>query len=362
MKVVTYVGTYTDATHTGIHILETDTETGAFRPVGRVDGIENATYLARSRARPVLYAAHGLSAFGPPARGGAIAAYRISGATVTLLNRKPVGVTVPCHVALDPSETALAFAEYTHAVSGVFELNPDGSLADTPPVTTTHVGSGPDASRQKRAHAHCATVTPDGQFLCIADLGMDRVIMYDWTGRQHGLTPVAHLTITTAGGAGPRHFVFHPNGRFAFLLNELNNTLTTYRYTGEAFIPLHTHRTLPPDFHGFSKAAALKCSADGRRLLASNRGHDSIAAFDVDPDSGRLELLAISPLLGASPRDFAWVPGEAFILAGHEHSNTVCSYAYDAATGRLEPAGDPYSVHRPVCIVFAPPLATPGSV
>jgi 6-phosphogluconolactonase len=352
MKVVTYIGTYTDETQTGIHILETDTETGALRPLGVIRGIVNATYLARSETRPVLYAVEGIPVPGAAVPAGCVAAYRISGATLTPLNRKPVALTVPCHIALDADETALAFAEYAHAVSGVCDLNPDGSFADTPPVTVTHAGSGPDPVRQDRAHAHCVRLTPDGRFLCVADLGLDRVLAYDWSRRREGLAPVTSLTIATAPGAGPRHLVFHPHGRFAFLLNEINNTLTSYRYTGDTFIPLCTRNTLPADFHGFSKAAALKCSADGRRLLASNRGHDSIAAFDVDPDSGRLELLAISPLTGAAPRDFAFTPGEAFILAGHETAHTICTYAYDAATGRLEPACGPHTIHRPVCIVF----------
>jgi 6-phosphogluconolactonase len=361
MKVVTYIGTYTDATQTGIHILETDTETGAIRPVGEVRGMVNATYLARSKKRPVLYAVQGVPTLGPPAaRAGFVAAYRISGTTLTPLNHKPVTATVPCHISLDADETALAFAEYAHAVSGYCDLNSDGSFADTPPVTVTHAGNGPDVIRQDKAHAHCVRITPDGQFLCIADLGLDRVLAYDWSRRRDGLSPVAALTITAAPGAGPRHLIFHPNGRFAFLLNEINNTLTSLRYTGDAFIPLHTRSTLPADFHAFSKASALKCSADGRRLLASNRGHDSIAAFDVDPDSGRLDLLAISTLAGTGPRDFAFTPGEAFILAGHETSNTVCSYAYDAASGRLEPACAPHPIHRPVCIVFGQPVIEPA--
>jgi 6-phosphogluconolactonase len=356
MKVVTYIGTYTDATETGIHILETDTETGAFRFVGVVGGMINATYLVCSETRPVLYAVQGILAAGLKSLSGFVAAYRISGATLTLLNRKPVTRTVPCHISLDADETALAFAEYAHAVSGFCDLTPDGAFADTPPVTVTHAGSGPDAHRQDKAHAHCVRITPDGKCLCVADLGLDRVLAYDWPLRRNGLSSVAELTITTAPGAGPRHLVFHPNGRFAFLLNELNNTLTAYRYTGDTFIPMQTHSTLPSDFHAFSKAAALKCSGDGRRLLASNRGHDSIAAFDVDPDSGRLDLLAISKLVGAGPRDFAFIPGEAFILAGHETSNTICSYAYDAASGRLESACGPQAIHRPVCIVFGRPV------
>ncbi len=362
MKIVTYVGTYTDARQQGIHILEADTETGAVRPIGMVEGIENPTYLALSRQRPILYAVQGMPAYGPAEHYGAVAAYRIQGDTLKPLNQKPVGVTVPCHLSLNGDETLLAFAEYTNAVSGVFELNADGTLADTPPVTVTHTGSGPDKSRQEKAHAHSATFTPDDTFLCVADLGMDRVVVYDCINRAAGLKPATALAITSAGGSGPRHLVFHPNRRFAFLLHELDNTLTAFRYTGESFVPLQTLSTIPGDCHGFSKASALKLSADGRRLLASNRGHDSIATFAVDPDTGSLDLLRIAKLAGEFPRDFALFPDEAFLLVGHERSNTVSSYAFDTDTGRIEVACGPYAVHRPVCIVFGAPTRPPRDV
>ena len=356
MKVTTYLGTYTDENKAGIHILETDTDTGALHPVGVVSGIENPTYLALSKMRPILYAVQGMPQYGASDRNGAVVAYRITGNTLTLINHRPVRATVPCHIALNPDETCLAFAEYTHAVAGVFDLAPDGALAETPPATVTHVGSGPDKSRQEEAHAHCATFTPDGRFLCIPDLGSDRVVAYSMVGRNTGLKPVDALAITSVAGAGPRHLVFHPNGQFAYLLHELDNTLTSFRFTGDAFIRLHTLATVPARCpRAQSKASALKFSADGRRLLASNRGHDSIATFDVDPDNGRIELLALSALAGSFPRDFAFVPGEAFLVVGHETSNTVCTYAYDAASGRLTPACGPYAVHRPVCVVIKKP-------
>lgn len=355
MKVTTYLGTYTDENKAGIHILETDTDTGALYPVGVVSGIENPTYLVLSKTRSILYAVQGMPQYGAPDCYGAVSAYRIETTTLTLINHHPVRATVPCHIALNPDETCLAFAEYTHAVAGVFDLARDGALAETPPVTVTHIGSGPDKSRQETAHAHCATFTPDGRFLCITDLGSDRVVAYSMAGRSNGLKTVATLAITCTGGAGPRHLVFHPNGQFAYLLHELDNTLTAFRFTGDAFVQLQTLATVPSDCtRAQSKASALKFSADGRLLLASNRGHDSIASFDVDPDNGRIELLAISPLAGSFPRDFAFVPGDAFIVVGHETSNTVCTYAYDAANGRLTQACGTYAAHRPVCVVVNP--------
>lgn len=352
MKTIAYIGSYTDDKKEGIHILETDGTNGSFHRVGVVDGIENPTYLALSSTHPLLYAVQGMPQYGPRDSHGALAIYRVDGTTLTPLAHRPVGVTVPCHIALSPDERTLAFAEYTHAVAGVFDLDADGAFAASPPVTVRHSGSGPDKSRQESAHAHCVTFTPDGQRLCVVDLGIDRVIAYDMATRHDGLQAVDALTITSAGGAGPRHLVFHPNGRFAFLLHELNNTLTALHFAGDAFIPLQTLATIPEGFGDFSKASALKLTADGRRLLASNRGHDSIATFAVDPDTGHLDLLAISPLVGAFPRDFALFPGEQFVLVGHENSHTVCSYAFDAASGRLTPACGPYAVHRPVCILF----------
>lgn len=352
MKYFTYVGCYTDAKKEGIHIFEADADTGALRPIGLVSGIENAIYLSLSKNRPLLYAAQGMPEYGDGSKNGAVAAYAIRGDALLPLNHRPVGVTVPCYVALSPDEKALVFAEYTNAVSGVFELNPDGSLSDSPPVTVTHTGSGPDKSRQEKAHAHCAEVTPDGKYLCVVDLGIDRVKVYDFPDRRTGLKEVERLTVASAGGAGPRHIAFHPNRRLAFVLHELNNTVSSFVYTGDAFAPVQTLGTIPPDFRDFSKAAAVKLSADGTRLFASNRGHDSIAVFGVDPASGRMELMAVSKLTGKSPRDFELMPGEKFVLAGHENSNELRAYAFDRASGKLTPAQEPYALYRPVYVKF----------
>ena len=352
MNVVTYVGCYTDTKREGIHIFEADTETGAFRPAGLVNGIENAIYLSLNKDRTLLYAGLGLPEYGEPKQNGAVAAYRIQGSTLLPLNHQPTGVTPPCYVALDPSEKTLVFAEYTNAVSGVFELMPDGRISDAPPATVTHTGSGPDPKRQEKAHAHCAEVSPDGQNLCIVDLGIDRVKVYDFPNRAAGLKEKPALTIACAGGAGPRHIIFHPNRKTAYLLHELNNTISSFLYSGDAFIHVQTIPMLPPDFTAYSKASAIKFSPDGRQLFGSNRGHDSIAAYDIDPGTGKMSLLAVSKLAGQSPRDFEFMPGGKFVLLGHETSNELMSYAYDAATGKLDPAHGPFALYRPVYVKF----------
>ncbi|NCC68895.1 MAG: lactonase family protein, partial [Clostridia bacterium] len=213
-------------------------------------------------------------------------------------------------------------------------------------------GKGPDPKRQDKAHAHCAEVTPDGKHLCVADLGIDRTKVYDFQNREKGLIEKPEMAIIAKGGAGPRHIIFHSNGRLAFVIHELDNTLSSFIYDGKAFAHVQTTATIPADFHDFSKASAIKISEDGRMLLASNRGHDSIASFALDPATGKMEHIAICKLAGAFPRDFEFMPGEKFILAGHENSNNIMSYAFDRATGTLTPAHGPHPLFRPVYIKF----------
>ncbi len=352
MKVLAYVGCYTDEKELGIHIYECDTGTGAFRRLNSIGSINHAIYLAVNRAKTRVYASLGIPEYGGATQNGAVAAFEVKGDTLVFLNHKPVGVTPPCYVALGPTEKTLVFAEYTHAVSGVFELAPNGALAELAPVTLKHTGDGPNKPRQDKAHAHCAEVSPDGKYLCVVDLGIDRVKIYDFPGRKDGLRELTNMTVRSAAGAGPRHIVFHPNGRLAFLLHELNNTISSFRYTGDALVHVQTLSMLPSTFTDYSKASAIKVSADGRRLFGSNRGHDSLATYDVDPDTGKMALIAISKLVGQSPRDFEFMPEEKFVLLGHENSNELFSYAYDAASGAFTPAFGPDTLYRPVAIKF----------
>lgn len=352
MKHITYVGTYTDDARKGIHVLETDSRTGAIRPLSSLHGIENPTYLAVNRARTRLYAVRGFQNGAPQETNGAVAAYAIDGHALTLINCCPTRATVPCYIALDHAEQTLAYAEYGAAHAGLLALNPDGSIDPASEITVQHSGSGPDPVRQERAHAHCAEVTPDGKWLCVCDLGLDQVVVYDFPRWRSGLRAVPALTIHAAPGAGPRHIRFLPNGRFAYLLNELDSTVVALHYTGEGFIVKQTISALPDGFDGESKAAAVKVSADGRFLFTSNRGYDSIATFAITAESGWLTRLAVSPLTGSFPRDFAFVPGSNLLLVGHKRSNEVAAYAFDPATGAITRRDGTYAVHRPTCIVF----------
>lgn len=356
MKFVTYIGCYSDEKMEAIHIIAADSESGSITPLNVVKEFDGATYLCLNRDHTRLYAGLGVSSLGTRSKNGAVAAFAIEGTTLKLLNYKAVGVTPPCYVALDPQERTVVFAEYTNAVSGVFELSADGQLADSPPVTVQHFGKGPDTKRQERAHAHCAEVSPDGRYLCIVDLGIDQVKIYDYPNRGAGLKELPTMRINSAGGAGPRHLIFHPNGKTAYLLHELNNTISSFRYTGESFILVQTVPMLPLGLKDSSKASAIKFSPDGMRLFGSNRGHESIVTYDIDPDSGKMSMLAINPLAGKFPRDFEFMPGGKFMLVGHETSNQIMTYAYDQATGTITPTDATLPMFRPVYVKFGQQL------
>lgn len=352
MKYLTYIGTYTNERKEGIHIFESDTESGLLTPVGLIGGFDNPTYLNLSRDNTRLYTTMGVAQLGPQGKTGALAAYAVQGQTLKLMNYKPVHATTPCYVQLDKTEKSLIFAEYTNAVSGVFELADDGSIADTPPQTVIHQGRGTHPKRQDKAHAHCSEMTPDNRYLGIVDLGLDCVKFYDFASRAQGLTEVSSMTIKTKAGAGPRHIIFHQNKVLAFVINELGNTLSSYRYTGDGFSHIQTLDTLPADFQGQSDTAAIKINAAGDRIFGSNRGHDSIATFGLDAATGHMERIAISKLAAPQPRDFALMPDEKFAVVASQGGNLLQVYAYDNASGTFAPVHKPVSVHKPVCVKF----------
>ena len=245
------------------------------------------------------------------------------------------------------------WAEYRHAWAGAFAVGRDG-LLEGPPARIQHTGRGPDPVRQEAAHCHCAVTTPDDGRICVCDLGLDQVVVYDAEVKDGAMRPVAGAGFQSVPGAGPRHIVFHPAADLAFLVTELDSTVVSLRHKGGgALEAIATYTMLPGGFSGETKAAAIKISPDGRWVLASNRGHDSVAAFLIDAETGRLELKAISKLGGVFPRDFEFTPDGKFIVAGHKLSNEVAVYAFDGATGAMTQVANTIPMIKPLCFVFA---------
>ncbi len=375
MKYITYVGSYTDATRKeGIHILESDSSTGDFRTLGVVDTLENPTYMALNCDCTRLYTVVGRNTFGPRGRDGGLAAFSVKGDRLEFINEIPTGWTTPCYVALDPSEKALVYAEYSCGTAGYANLRPDGSIDPSfagaageinPLCQVQHVGDGPNKPRQDKAHAHCSIVTPDGRFQMVVDLTLDQIKAYDFANRASGMKEVVSASIDTrrfAPGAGPRHIVFHPNGKLAFVVFELGNLVASFRYTGLGFEHVATRPLLGDEAMKACKAAAVKLSEDGTQLFCSNRdisrsGYDSITVFDIDPVTGDMEFLNNAKVGGAYPRDFEFMPGGKFCLVGLKEDWRVASFAYDRAKGSFAEVARMEGVYRPLFFKFKSPSA-----
>jgi 6-phosphogluconolactonase len=351
-----YVGTYTGPGKAdGIYVLRLDAETGALALLHTVRGIDHPSFLALDRQQRVLYAANELSEHeGAPS--GALSAFAVDAASgnLTFLNHQPTHGTAPCYVSLDPSEQFVLAANYGNGVLTVLPVEPDGRLRPASDVVR-HEGRSSDPRRQEGPHAHSVLPTPDGRYVFSCDLGLDRVLVYRLDTSAGKLVPNDLPYAQVSSGAGPRHIAFHPNGRFVYVNNEIDSTLTVFDYDAErgALQVVQTVSTLPDDFAGRNSTAQVAVHPSGRFVYVSNRGHDSIAMFAVNPESGRLRSLGHEPTQGRTPRNFTLDPTGAWLLAANQNTGNVVSFRIDQDNGRLVPAGQRLDVPAPVCLAFA---------
>lgn len=350
-SVAVYVGTYTAEASRGIYLFDLDLSSGKLTARGLAVETENPSFLAFHPHRPFLYAVN--EAISSPGPAGAISAFSIeAGGQLKPLNQKSSGGGAPCHLAIDPTGTALAAANYSGGSVVSYSLNNDGTLG-TELALMQHTGSGPDAQRQAGPHAHSVNFDPAGRVLVAADLGIDELRLYRFDPAKPSVVPNDPPAVKVAPGAGPRHFTFHPNGRFAYLINELDNTIVAFAYdAGRGILQeLQTIETLPEDFSGMSATAEILVHPSGKYLYGSNRGHDSISVFSVGAD-GRLSLVEHQSTLGKHPRNFGIDPtGQVLIVANRDSDNLV-PFRIDEETGRLSPVGETYPVSMPVCVRF----------
>nr|WP_262892557.1 lactonase family protein [Hymenobacter qilianensis] len=229
-------------------------------------------------------------------------------------------------------------------------IEPNGELA---PIADTqqHTGSGPHKN-QKAPHAHCILPDPANRFVFAVDLGTDKVYGYQLDAKEDALVPRATPAFTAAPGAGPRHLTFHPGGQLAYLINELNSTITALRYDEGAgtFQEIQTLSTLPSDFTGENSCADIHVSPNGEFLYGSNRGHDSLVVYAIDIPSGRLTLVEHVPTLGQKPRNFTIDPTGQLVLVANQATNNIVTFRVDRETGKLTPTGKSVQVPAPVCL------------
>ena len=354
-KVRVYVGTYTTGASKGIYRLELDLRSGALTPVGEPAATVSPSFLAFHPSGRFLYAVNetGDARTDPP---GGVSAFAIDARTgaLTFLNRQSSGGAAPCHLWLDKEGRHLLVANYYGGNVEVLPVEADGTLG-APGQVMQHEGHGANAERQEGPHVHSVKLDSTGTLALVADLGLDMLVAYRYDAAQGKLTPYEAGTAKMAPGAGPRHFTFDPRGRFVYVLNELNATVTALGYdaASRTLSELQTVPTLPADFKGQNTTAEIVVRPDGRFAYASNRGHDSIAIFAVDAPTGKLTPAGHQSTLGRTPRNFAIDPTGTFLLAANQNSDSIVVFRIDAKTGGLTPVGKPVPVPTPVCIRMA---------
>ncbi len=332
-----------------LHVLECDTETGAAKIVQTVKGYQGTTYFQLSADRKALYSVIGEKRDVKTV--GSVVKFALDGHKIGEMKvLATLPCETPCHVAFAPDFSLVSTASYCGRTACAMKA--DGSMLQSVVLPNDEVG--PRKDRQQQAYAHCTLYTPDGKYLAVIDLGCDRILFYDVAALKAGKGFKEVARIKADPGDGPRHAVFSKDGKYLFVLNELGSSVMSYRYDAEkvAFTRICKLSMVPEGTeYKATKAAAIKLTADGKMLMASNRGHDSIAFYDVAAD-GSLCLRNIAPLTGKFPRDFELMPGEKFMVVGHKMSNEIQIYAFDRAKATLTPVGKPVACHRPLCFKF----------
>jgi 6-phosphogluconolactonase len=346
-----YVGSRTtrerNARGEGISVYRADEPGGALSLVQVVGDLVNPSYLALSNRGTHLYTVHGDQSD--------VSAFRVDRDTgaLSFLNRQSTEGRNPVHLALAPDGRALIVTNHIGASVALLSIAADGSLGAVQQLLPFAGPLGPHRIEQQQAKPHFNLLDPSGRFVIVPDKGLDRVFGFRLQGSQ--LLPAASPFVQAREGAGPRSLVFHPSRPFAYVVNELDSTVTTYGFDAEtgALMPLQIVPTLPSGFAGNSRAAGITIDATGHTLYASNRGHDSIAVFRVDARNGLLDFVTADSSGGRTPRFITLSPDGRVLYVLNEDSDTIVGFAVDAATGGLGAAGPAIACGSPVCMVFS---------
>jgi 6-phosphogluconolactonase len=351
-----YFGTYTNDKSKGVYVSRLDLASGKVTPPVLAAETPSPSYLAIHPSGNFLYAANEVRSFdGKDA--GSVSAFAIDRKTGTLtaLNRESAGGRGPVYVVVDRTGRNVLVSNYGGGSVAVLPIGPDGLLKPAS-AFIQHTGSSVNKERQSAPRAHSINLDPGNRFAYAADLGLDKVLIYRFDADKGSLVPSDPPFAAVAPGAGPRHFAFHPSGRFAYVINEINVTLTAFRSDPErgTLTELETVSTLPPGVpvqQGFS-TADVRLHPSGKFLYGSNRGYDSIVVFAVDEKTGRLTQLQNESTQGSTPRAFGIDPTGAYLLAANQRSDSVVVFRIDQKTGRLTPTGQKIELGAPACVKF----------
>jgi 6-phosphogluconolactonase len=363
-----YVGTYTDGQSKGIYAYRYDTSTGSMESLGLAAESANPSFLAADAKGEHLFAVNELQKYQGESSGGATS-FTIDRKTGKLsqLNEVASHGADPCYISIDRSGKFLLVANYTGGNVAVIPILPDGHLGEATSVQKDAGTLGPDKERQDAPHAHWIEASARNRFVYVSDLGLDRVLIYKFDATKGELSRDESATAngasggkdffsaTLAPGTGPRHVAFSLDGRFMYVLGELDATVTAFANEDqETYRSIQKIAGLPAGFSGKNTAAEIAIHPSGEFLYTSNRGDDSIAEFNIDKSTGHLTLIGHASTLGEEPRNFAIDPTGKYLLIANQHTGTIVEYAIDSVTGKLSRAREIAKVPAPVCLIFVP--------
>ncbi|AOJ92297.1 lactonase family protein [Burkholderia multivorans] len=357
------VGTYTDTGSDGIYVYRFDTSTGSVAPVSSAKTV-NPSYLLPSRDGRVVYAVNELPGDnGPATQRGGISAFRFDAKTgaLTFIDRVSSEGNDPCYLSLSPDGKYLVTANYSVAADpgGSFALFPvrdDGGVAPAV-LSVHHEGKGPVRGRQDNAHVHSTVFSPDGRYLFVQDLGLDKIYGYRYTvdGSRGLISPTDTRYTPVKAGAGPRHLVFSADGRFAYMTSELNASVEVFGYHDGKLTPIETVSMIAPGFKGKVGGGAIHLSPDGRFLYVSNRGDaNEIVIYAVNQADGRLKTVGRQSSLGRTPREFLIDPTGKWLIVGNQDSDTFYVFGRDVGSGQLAANPRKVAVGKPVDFKLVP--------
>jgi 6-phosphogluconolactonase len=342
------VGTYTTGKSDGIYVYDFDSRTGDATQVNHVK-TSNPSYLAISPNEKFVYAVNENAP-------GAITAFSFDkkDGSLSLLDSQSSQGNNPCYVAVDKNGKFVAVGNYSSGTLSIFPVEKNGSLGPSL-QTIEHAGYSVNSERQEGPHVHATVFSPDNHFLFVPDLGIDKLMIYNFDEKSGKLSTAEDPFEMTEPGAGPRHVVFHPNQHYAYLIQELTGNISAYKYSKGQIELIQDMSALPPQYLGSIGSADIHVSPDGNFLYASNRGEsNTIGIYEINKKNGMLQYVGHQSTLGKTPRNFNFDPSGNFLLVANQNSDEVVIFKIDKKTGLLTDTGKRIAVGNPVCIKWIP--------
>ena len=352
-----FVGTYGMGLDGGIFFCRLDLKSGEISLIKENKGIDNPSFITIDSSNRFLFAVNEVER-AEDYSGGFISSFTVKkdDGSLKLINKQPTLGGSPCYVGIDPADKFLLVTNYSGGSIIVFPILDGGNIGQNISfIQNTGHSINPD--RQKSPHPHSIFLSPDSHFTFVPDLGLDKIFIYRFDQESGRLSSNPIPSVSLNPGAGPRHFTFHPDLKLAYVINELNSTITGFRYKpmNGKLTAIQTIGTLPEGFQGESYCADIHIHPDGMFLYGSNRGHNSIACYSIDQSKGKLEMIGCASTQGDWPRNFAIDPTGQYLLAANQRSNNIITFSINKETGKLIPTGFPIEINQPVCIKFLNP-------